>query len=104
LQRVRDLARKRVYHINKEGFLPAFKHAFFDVFTYNNYKKAFKASRLVPINAQVIINRLNVRLRTPPLAPLLETLWQLKTLNNTYEFRLQLKLVGQSFVRLPITA
>jgi hypothetical protein len=27
-QRVRDLARKRVFHINKEGFLPAFKHAF----------------------------------------------------------------------------
>jgi hypothetical protein len=92
------LARKRVYHINKEGFLPAFKHAFFDVFIYNNCKKAFKASGLVPIDAQVIINCLDVRLRTPLLAPLLEILWQLKTLNNTYEFRLQLKLVGQSFV------
>jgi len=87
-QRVRDLARKRVYYINKEGFLPAFKHAFFDVFTYNNYKKAFKASRLVPINAQVVINCLNIRLYTLPLAPLLETLWQLKTLNNIYEFGL----------------
>jgi hypothetical protein len=74
-QRVRDLARKRVYYINKEGFLPAFKHAFFNVFIYDNCKKAFKASRLVPINAQVIINRLNVRLRTLPPAPLLETLW-----------------------------
>ena len=88
------MAYKHVYYINKEGFLSAFKHAFFDVFTYNNYKKAFKASRLVPINTQVIINYLNVRLYTLPLAPLLEILWQLKTPNNTYEFGLQLKLVG----------
>jgi DDE superfamily endonuclease len=103
-QRVRDLARKRVYHINKEGFLPAFKHAFFDVFTYDNCKKAFKASGLVPIDAQVVIDRLDVRLRTPPPAPLLETPWQSKTPNNTYEFGSQSKLVGQSLVRSPITA
>jgi hypothetical protein len=41
------LARRRVYHINKEGFLPAFKDAFFDVFTYENCKKAFEAAGLV---------------------------------------------------------
>ena len=36
-QRVRDLARQRVFHINKEAFLPAFKDAFFNVFTIENY-------------------------------------------------------------------
>ncbi|KAF2802047.1 uncharacterized protein BDZ99DRAFT_402138, partial [Mytilinidion resinicola] len=55
-----DLARRRVYYINKKGFLLAFKDAFFDVFIYKNYKKAFKASKLVPINAQVVFNRLNI--------------------------------------------
>ncbi|KAF2803217.1 uncharacterized protein BDZ99DRAFT_359868, partial [Mytilinidion resinicola] len=59
-----DLARQRVYYINKEGFLLAFKNAFFNIFIYKNCKKAFKASRLVPINAQVVLNRLNIRLRT----------------------------------------
>ncbi|KAF2802306.1 uncharacterized protein BDZ99DRAFT_359223, partial [Mytilinidion resinicola] len=59
-----NLARRHVYYINKEGFLPAFKNAFFNVFIYKNCKKAFKASRLVPINAQVVLNRLNIRLRT----------------------------------------
>ena len=63
-QRVRDLARQRVFHINKEGFLPAFKDAFFDVFTEENCRKAFQASGLVPINAQVVLDRLEVRLRT----------------------------------------
>ncbi|KAF2802828.1 uncharacterized protein BDZ99DRAFT_400979, partial [Mytilinidion resinicola] len=55
-----DLARRRVYYINKEGFLLAFKNAFFNIFIYKNYKKAFKASRLVPINIQVVFNRLNI--------------------------------------------
>ncbi|KAF1933803.1 uncharacterized protein M421DRAFT_388043, partial [Didymella exigua CBS 183.55] len=36
-QRVRDLARQRVFYINKEGFLPAFKDVFFNVFTEQNY-------------------------------------------------------------------
>ncbi|KAF2803098.1 uncharacterized protein BDZ99DRAFT_400340, partial [Mytilinidion resinicola] len=51
-----------VYYINKEGFLLAFKNAFFNIFIYKNYKKAFKAFRLVPINAQVVFNYLNIRL------------------------------------------
>ena len=50
-QRVRDLARRRVFHINKEGFLPAFKDALFDVFTEANCRKAFEASGIVSINA-----------------------------------------------------
>jgi hypothetical protein len=65
-QRVRDLARQRAFHINKEGFLPAFRDAFFDVFTEVNCRKAFKALGLVPTNAQVVLDRLKVRLRTPP--------------------------------------
>ena len=100
-QRVRDLARRRVYHINKEGFLPAFKDAFFDVFTYNNCKKAFQASGLVPVDAQVVLDRLEVRLRTPPPVPLLETPWQSQTLSNTYEFGSQAKLVSNAIVQSP---
>ena len=70
-QRVRDLARRRVFHINKEGFLPAFKDAFFDVFTEQNCRKAFEATGLVSINAQVVLDRVEVRLRTllEPLPP-----------------------------------
>jgi hypothetical protein len=72
-QRVRDLARQRVFYINKEGFLPAFKDAFFDVFTKENCQKAFEAAGLVPVNAQVVLDRLEVQLRTPPPVPLPET-------------------------------
>jgi len=103
-QRVRDLARRRVFHINKEGFLPAFKDAFFDVFTEENCRKAFKASGIVPINAQVVLDCLKVRLRTPPEPPLLETPWQSKTPSNTYEFGSQSKLVRDAFTRSPVAA
>jgi hypothetical protein len=74
------------------------------VFTEENCRKAFKALGIVSINAQVVLDRLKVRLRTLPEPLLLETPWQLKTLSNTYEFRSQLKLVRESFTQSPITA
>jgi hypothetical protein len=103
-QRVRDLARRRVFHIDKEGFLPAFRDAFFDVFTEANCRKAFEASGLVPINAHVVLDRLEVRLRTPPAPLLPETPWQSKTPSNTHEFESQSKLIKESFTRSPIAA
>jgi hypothetical protein len=98
------LARRRVFHINKEGFLPAFKDAFFDVFTEAICRKAFEASGLVPLNAQVVLDRLEVRLRTPPGPPPQETPWQSKTPSNTHEFGSQSKLVRDSITRSPVTA
>jgi hypothetical protein len=91
-------------HISKEGFLRAFKDAFFDVFTEENRRKAFKAAGLVPLNAQVVLDRLEVRLRTPPEPLLPATPWQSKTPSNTHEFGSQSKLVRESFTRSPITA
>jgi hypothetical protein len=60
-----------VFYINKEGFLPAFKDAFFNVFTEAICRKAFKALGLVPLNAQVVLDCLKVQLYTL-LAPLLQ--------------------------------
>ena len=40
--------------------MPAFRNAFFDVFTTENCKKAFKALGLVPINIAIVLNYLKV--------------------------------------------
>src|SRR5439155_19457407 len=80
-QRVRDLAQKHIFYISKEGFLLAFKDVYERVFTEANCKAAFKASRLVPIDPNQVIDRLNIYICTLPQAPLLETLWQSKTLS-----------------------
>ena len=74
------------------------------MFTTENCRKAFEAAGLVPTNAQVVLDRLEVRLRTPPEPLLLETPWQSKTLSNTHEFGSQSKLVRESFTRSPVTA
>ena len=77
---------------------------FFDVFTEENCRKAFEMVGLVPINAEVVLDRLEVRLRTPPAPPPQETPWQSKTPSNTQEFGSQSKLVRESFTRSPVTA
>ena len=74
------------------------------MFTKANCQKAFEASGLVPTNAQVVLDRLEVRLRTPPAPPLLGTPWQSKTPSNTHEFGSQSRLVSDSFIRSPTTA
>ena len=83
---------------------PRFKDAFFDVFLEENCSKTFEASGLVPIDAQVVLDRLEVRLRTPPEPLLPETPWQSKTPSNTHEFGFQSKLVRESSTQLPVTA
>ena len=44
------------------------------MFTKENCQKAFEATGLVSINAQVVLDRVEVRLRTPPEPLLPETL------------------------------
>lgn len=85
-RRVRDLARQQQYHVDKESFLPAFRDAFFDVFTEENCRKAFEATGLVPINASEVLDRLDRRVQTPPEGILPATPWVSKTPSNSLEF------------------
>ena len=59
------LARSHIHHINKETFLPAFKVTFSKVFTAENVCAGFRGAGLVPHNPEVVLSKLNVRLRTP---------------------------------------
>jgi hypothetical protein len=76
---------------------PPSKILFIDVFTEDNSRKAFEASGLVPLDAQVVLDCLEVR-------PLQERPWQSKTPSNTHRFGLQSKLVREFFPRSPVTA
>jgi hypothetical protein len=62
------------FHINEESFLPASRDAFLDVFAQAICRKVFEASGLVPLNAQVMLDRLEARLRTPPVQAIRITL------------------------------
>jgi hypothetical protein len=58
------LARSRIHYINKETFLLAFKATFSKVFTAENIRAGFRGARLVLHNLEVVLLKLNMRLRT----------------------------------------
>ena len=64
------LARSRIYYINKENFLLAFKATFTKVFTLENICAGFRGAGLVLHNLEAVLLKLNVQLCTPtPLQP-----------------------------------
>jgi hypothetical protein len=66
------LARSRIYYIDKETFLLAFKAAFKKTFTLENIRAGFRGARLAPHNPNVVLLKLDVQLRTLTL-PALDT-------------------------------
>jgi hypothetical protein len=64
------LARSRIYYIDKETFLLAFKAAFKKTFTQENICVRFRGARLVLYNLDAVLSKLNVRLRTLTLPAL----------------------------------
>jgi hypothetical protein len=57
--------RNRINYITKLKFLPCFIATFKDVITKSNIKGGFRGASLVLLNAEAVISKLDVRLRTP---------------------------------------
>jgi hypothetical protein len=64
------LARSRIYYINKETFLLAFKVAFKKIFILENVRVGFRGARLALHDPEVMLLKLNVQLRTLTLPAL----------------------------------
>jgi hypothetical protein len=62
---IESLIRHHVNDITKHEFLPAFKAAFTQAFTIANFCSAFRGAGLVPLQPDVVLSKLDVRLRTP---------------------------------------
>ena len=77
-----------INHITKVEFLLAFKAVHFAAITKDNVKGGFRGAGLVPFNPEVVISKLDVKLRTltptgPP--PLSHDPWVSQTPNNPQE-------------------
>jgi hypothetical protein len=57
------LARSRIYYVNKETFLPAFKEAYKKTFTLENVRAGFRGARLVPYNPEAVLLKRKTRKR-----------------------------------------
>jgi hypothetical protein len=87
------LARSRIYYIDKETFLPAFKVAFKMTFTPENVRAGFQGARLAPHDPDVVLLKLDVQLRTPtPPAPG-TVVWEAQTPRNAYKIEAQSTLI-----------
>jgi hypothetical protein len=61
-----------INYITKLKFLPAFKAAYNRLFTLANICLAFRGAGLIPLQLDTVLSKLNVQLRTPTPAALIE--------------------------------
>jgi hypothetical protein len=90
---VESLIRHYINYITKLEFLLAFKAAFNWLFTLTNISSAFRGAGLVPYCLDAVLLKLDVQLRTPTPAALLEALWEARTLSNVRELEAQSTLI-----------
>jgi hypothetical protein len=90
---IESLIRHQINHITKLKFLPAFKAAFNRSFTTANICSAFRGAGLVPLQPDAVLSKLDVQLRTPTPAALLEALWEARTPSNVRELEAQSTLI-----------
>jgi transposase len=90
---IEDLIRHYINYITKLEFLLAFKAAFKQSFTSTNICSAFRGAGLVPLQPDVVLSKLDVRLRTPTPAALPEAPWEAKTPSNVRELEAQSTLI-----------
>jgi hypothetical protein len=95
IREIKALIRHHINHIMKLEFLPAFKAAFTWLITWANICSAFQGAGLVSLLLDVVLSKLDVQLRTPTPAVLLEAHCEAKTPSNVREFEAQWTLIRE---------
>jgi hypothetical protein len=94
-----DMMRNRINHITKIEFLPAFQLAYRKTITKDNILGGFRGAGLVPHDPEVVISKLDVKLRTPSPPAVEDLPWLSQTPSNTLELGSQSTLVKQRIQR-----
>jgi hypothetical protein len=101
--KVDDLVSNYINYITKLEFLAAFKAAFYKAITESNICASFQATSIVPYNPGVVLSRLDVVVRTPSPAALLEPTWVDQTPSNARKLDAQSSLVVKKIRRNEIS-
>jgi hypothetical protein len=64
-RQIKTFIKAHINHITKVEFFLAFKAAYEQLITIQNAKAGFRGAGLVPFDPQVVISKLDVKLRTP---------------------------------------
>jgi hypothetical protein len=94
-----DLMRNKITHITKTEFLPCFIAAHNASIMKSNIQGGFRGAGLVPHDPEVVLSKIDVKLRTP--SPLLveDLPWLSQTPKNTLEFGSQSTLLKDRLQR-----
>ena len=86
-QRVEELMRLGVNHIDKLEFLPLYQQARTEALHSRNIKAGFAAAGLVPYNPSRVLAHLHAEFHTPtpPPLPPSEDVWATETLYNIHK-------------------
>ncbi|KZL63050.1 hypothetical protein CT0861_13219 [Colletotrichum tofieldiae] len=79
---IEKMMRMQITHITKDDFFPAFNIAFFTSMGEKNVRAGFQQAGLVPFNPEVVISRLDFKLKTPTPSnsrPSSQSSWDPKT-------------------------
>jgi hypothetical protein len=64
-QQIEQLVKSHINHVTEVDFLIAFKAAFFTTMRETSMKAEFRALELVPLDLDIVLSKLNIKLRTP---------------------------------------
>jgi hypothetical protein len=69
-QQIKGFMKAHIHHITKVKFLTAFKTAYPQLIIVQNAQAGFRGAGLIPFDPQVVILKLDIKLRTPtPTSP-----------------------------------
>ncbi|KAL0941325.1 transposase [Colletotrichum truncatum] len=91
-RQIENKMRRGTTHISKEDFFAAFHEAFKQSFTRKNIQGGFRGAGLVPLNAESVLSKLDVKFRTPTPeegVPQTPDPWISRTPSNPSEARSQ---------------
>ena len=86
------LARRAITRVSKMDFLQAFQSAFNKAFSSDNICPSFRGAGLVPLNPNVVLEKLEIRFSTPTPSPRDEA-WQSQTPRNIHQLKAQYELI-----------
>ena len=101
-RQVRVLMKSHINHVTKVDFLIGFKEAFFASLTEENVKAGFRGAGLVPMDEEVVLSQLDIKLRTPspPGSPSANpTPWVSQTPSNPNEATSQSEFIKGRIAR-----
>jgi hypothetical protein len=88
-------ARVGINYVDKPEFLSIYTHARVETLSTNNIRSSFRATGLLPLNAEEVLGRLQITVRMlTPLSPVINsTRWQAETPHNLTELKQQTMLL-----------